>query len=294
MEINSDGSVLNDSSLLVGVIGAGVMGCGVAEAVASYGHQVILLDVDGDTLDKARAKIARKLKADALLSASRRQASADILGRISFTTDYANLTDAEFIVENVSEIISAKHQVYASLNSACRAEAVFAVNTSTFPITEVAGFVEHPERVVGMHFMNPVPSKPLVEVIRGSSTSEETIQASMRFLAAIGKTGIVVEDAPGFVSNRVLMMTINEAIRTVQDGTSTAENVDKIFVGCFGHQMGPLATADLIGLDTILLSLESLRDRLRDTKYEPVELLKSMVKANRLGRKTGHGFFEYV
>jgi len=291
--MNSDGATMNGVALLVGVVGAGVMGGGVAEAVAGHGHRVVLLDLDDKILDVTRSKIARKLKADALMNAARRQASSDILGRISFTTDYAGLANADFIIENVSEITSAKRQVYASLDKVCPSNVIFAVNTSTFPITEVAGFVTHPERVVGMHFMNPVPSKPLVEVIRGLLTSDDTIQASMSFLAAIGKQGIVVEDAPGFVSNRVLMMTINEAVRTVQDGTSTAENVDKIFVGCFGHQMGPLATADLIGLDTIVLSLESLRDRLRDTKYEPVELLKSMVEANQLGRKTGHGFFDY-
>lgn len=280
--------------MLVGVIGAGVMGCGVAEAVANSGHDVVVLDLYEKILSGAREHISRRLKAGALMRSSGRLSPSSILKHISFTTTYDAVASADFIIENVTEITSAKRHVYAEMAKVCRCDSIFAANTSTIPIAEIASYTTNPDRVVGLHFMNPASTKPLVEVIRGPLTSEKTIGEVQRFLAVIGKSGIVVRDAPGFVSNRVLMLMINEAIRTVQEGTSSAEDVDKIFVGCFGHQMGPLATADLIGLDTILLSLNSLRDRLHDKKYEPGDLLKSMVEANQLGRKTGHGFFDYV
>lgn len=279
--------------MLVGVIGAGVMGRGVAEAVANSGHDAMVLDMSQKILSEARDQIARRLKASALMRPAGQRNSSKIINHISFTTAYEEVERADFIIENVSEITSAKRAAYAKLSEICGSNVVFAANTSTFPISEIASFTTNPARVVGLHFMNPASSKPLVELIRGPLTSDETIHKAQQFLTAIGKSGIIVGDAPGFVSNRVLMLTINEAVRIVQEGTATADDVDRIFVGCFGHQMGPLATADLIGLDTVLLSLESLRDRLHDKKYEPVDLLKSKVDTNHLGRKTGHGFFNY-
>jgi 3-hydroxybutyryl-CoA dehydrogenase len=279
--------------LTVGVIGAGVMGRGLAELTAACGHEVVLLDQRESVLAEARVQIGRRIKATRLMRPTSAN-SGEILGLIQFTTDYGALKRSEFVVENVSETVEAKQIVYRELCKACGPYTTFAANTSTIPIEEISKLALHPERVIGLHFMNPVSAKPIVEIVRWKGTSEETIVKAQRFLAAIGRSGIVVQDRPGFVSNRVLMLTINEAIRTVQEGTATAEDVDRIFVGCFGHAMGPLATADLIGLDTILLSLISLRDRLGDAKYEPTDLLKSMVDAQRLGRKVGRGFFDYL
>jgi 3-hydroxybutyryl-CoA dehydrogenase len=283
--------------MTVGVVGAGVMGRDIAEALATRQHRVILVDISADIVADAAASIRASLRGKALMQRARLQSQGgaipDILGRIVFTTDYAALEPAGFVIENVSENFETKRSAYAALQKSCAADVVIAANTSTYPITDLARLIAPPERVVGIHFMNPATTKPLVEVIPGAQTSPATLQRALDFIEVIGKAGVLVGDAPGFVSNRVLMLTINEAIQVVAANTATAEDVDRIFVGCFGHAMGPLATADLIGLDTIQLSLESLRDRLGDSKFEPAELLKAMTSAGRLGRKTKHGFFSY-
>ena len=170
---------------------------------------------------------------------------------------------------------------------------MFAANTSAIPITRIASLTRRPARVIGMHFMNPVPLKPVVEVIRGYYTADETVALAQGLLAGMGKEGVVVNDSPGFVSNRVLMLTINEAIFLLHEGVAAAEDVDKIFKGCFGHKMGPLETADLIGLDTILLSIEVLYESFNDSKYRPCPLLKKMVDAGLYGQKSGQGFYTY-
>lgn len=279
----------------VGVIGAGVMGVGVAQNLAETGHQVILVDLTDDLLEKARGVLRRDLRTRALFRKKTEplEAAAAVMARITFTCDYDRLNGVSFVIENVVEKWKVKEDVYHRLDSVCPAECVFAANTSAISITQIASATKRPDRVVGIHFMNPVPLKPMTEVIRGYHTSEETLDRTRSLLTAMNKECIVVNDMPGFVSNRVLMLTINEAIFVVQDQVAEASEVDRIFKSCFGHKMGPLETADLIGLDTILLSLEVLYESYNDTKYRPSPLLKKMVNAGLYGRKSGRGFYNY-
>lgn len=286
----------NDTGLRVrrvGLLGAGVMGRGIAQAVAAHGHEVILVDLTEQILKEAMTHIARNLKALALMGGGRGPTPSQILARILSTTDPNALADTSIVIENVTETLEAKRGVYSALAELTAGDFIVGVNTSTFPIAEIAAYTPFPERVIGIHFMNPAETKSVVEVIPAAKTSAQTLAAALDFLGAIGKSGIVVADAPGFVSNRILMLTINEAVKTVEASTASAADVDRIFVGCFGHPMGPLATADLIGLDTVLLSLESLQSRFQDRKYEPAVLLRALVHENRLGRKSNHGFFRY-
>ncbi|HEX9945441.1 MAG TPA: 3-hydroxyacyl-CoA dehydrogenase family protein [Thermoanaerobaculia bacterium] len=278
----------------IGVVGAGVMGAGVGQNLAQTGHEAVLVDISDEILAKAEAEIRKSLRFQGMFQKdAKREAPDAVLGRIAFTTDLEALRDVDFVVENVPEKWESKKEVYPRLDVICPERAVFAVNTSCFSITRVGALTGRPDRVVGMHFMNPVPLKPMVEVIRGHHTSEETLETARQFLRQLGKDCIVVNDLPGFVSNRVLMLTINEAIFTVQDGVAAPEQVDQIFKTCFGHKMGPLETADLIGLDTILYSLEVLQESYGDTKFRPCPLLKKMVDAGLLGRKSGKGFYDY-
>lgn len=279
---------------IVGVIGAGVMGSGVAQNLAQTGHRVVLVDISEPILDRARQEIRNGVRA---LSFFNKKAAADpreVLERIRFTTDYTQLSEVAFVVENVTEKWSIKKAVYEQIDAICRSDVVFAADTSAISITRIASATKRAPKVVGMHFMNPVPMKPMVELIRGYHSSEETIEAARRFLAEMGKECILVEDSPGFVSNRVLMLTINEAIFLVQDRVASAADVDRIFKTCFGHKMGPLETADLIGLDTILYSIEVLYESFNDDKYRPCPLLKKMVDAGLHGRKSGRGFYTYA
>jgi 3-hydroxybutyryl-CoA dehydrogenase len=278
----------------VGVVGAGVIGVGVAQSLAQTGHETVLVDVSDEILERARGEIRQSLRFQGMFQKGAvREAPDAVLARIAFTTDLAALADADFVIENVPEKWEIKREVYPRLDALCPERTVFAVNTSCISITRVGGLTRRPERVVGMHFMNPVPLKPMVEVIRGHHTSEETLDTARRLLRQMGKDGIVVNDLPGFVSNRILMLTVNEAIFVLQDGVATAEQVDQLFKTCFGHKMGPLETADLIGLDTILYSIEVLYESYNDGKYRPAPLLRKMVDAGLLGRKSGKGFYDY-
>jgi 3-hydroxybutyryl-CoA dehydrogenase len=279
----------------VGVVGAGVMGSGVAQNLAQTGHQVVLVDVAPEPLERARREIRQSLRMGALFGqkVAGGEGADAVLGRIRFTTDYQDLAPVQFLVENVVEKWPVKEAVYRQIDGLCDPACVFAANTSCVSITKLGAVTRRPDRVVGMHFMNPVPLKPVVEVIRGHHTSEDTLERARAFLAAMGKEAIVVNDLPGFVSNRVLMLTINEAVWLVQDGVAPAEDIDRLFTTCFGHKMGPLATGDLIGLDTILYSLEVLYESYNDGKFRPCPLLRKMVDAGLHGRKTGQGFFDY-
>jgi 3-hydroxybutyryl-CoA dehydrogenase len=280
---------------LIGVVGAGVMGVGVAQNLAETGHRVVLLDLTDGQLDKARSTIRQNLRMRGFFEKGKepKEQSGVVMGRITFTTDYEPLGRADFVIENVVEKWEVKAEVYPRLDAVCPPHCVFAANTSAISITRIGSTTGRADRVLGMHFMNPVPLKSMVEVIRGHHTSEETLDRARELLSAMGKEGIVVNDMPGFVSNRVLMLTINEAIFLVQDQVASAEDVDRIFKGCFGHKMGPLETGDLIGLDTILLSLEVLYESYNDDKYRPCPLLKKMVYAGLHGRKSGRGFYNY-
>lgn len=259
----------------VGVVGAGVMGIGVAQNLAQTGHQVILVDISENILDKAKHEIRNNIRFQGFFKKSDRQETPDgLIEKIDFSTNYKILEDADFVVENVTEKWDLKKEIYPLLDSICSADCVFAANTSAIPITRIASVTKRADKVVGIHFMNPVPMKPMAEMIRGYHTSEATIETAKKMLSQMGKECIIVNDSPGFVSNRVLMLTINEAIFLLQDQVATAEDVDKIFKGCFGHKMGPLETADLIGLDTILFSIEVLYQNFNDSKYRPCTLLK--------------------
>lgn len=278
----------------IGVIGAGTMGAGVAHAFAAAGHPVTLVDTRADALRSARQRIGEQLRFSRLSRAHpRADDSPAVLDLISGTTDLSAVADASYIVENVTEDAPLKRRLFADLDAICAPDCVFAVNTSAIPITSLAAVTGRPDRVLGNHFMNPAHLMPLVEVIAGLRTSDQTLSVSRKLLEGIGKDCIVVRDSPGFVTNRVLMLMVNEAIFVLQEGISTAAEVDELFRRCFGHRMGPLETADLIGLDTILASLEVLQDQFGDPKYRPCPLLRRHVEAGLLGRKTGQGFHRY-
>lgn len=278
----------------VGVIGAGVMGVGVAQSLAETGHQVVLVDIDPNQLDKARDTIYNNVRMSILFRKQPGPEKPDaVVNRICFTRNHEQLSVSQFLVENVVEKPKVKEEVYRQVDSVCGPECIFAANTSAISITRIASWTQRPQQVLGMHFMNPAPLKSTVEVIRGLHTSDATMEKARTLLAEMGKEGIVVNDMPGFVSNRVLMLTINEAIYVVHDQVAPAEDVDRLFKTCFGHKMGPLETGDLIGLDTVLYSLEVLHESYNDDKFRPCPLLKKMVDAGLHGRKTGRGFYTY-
>ena len=276
----------------VGVIGAGTMGIGGAHAFAAGGLPVVLVDVSEEALARARDEIATNARMYGLIDPEL-AGKTDVLDRITFTTDTKLLADADFVVENVTENWAVKRDLYAEIDRICPPHTVFGVNTSAIPITTVASATARPDRVIGVHLMNPVPLKKVVEVIRGFHTSSSTIAATQALLRRIGKASVVVADSPGFVTNRVAMLSVNEAIMLVEERVGTAAEIDVLFRQCLGHQMGPLETADLIGLDTVLHSLEVLLDNFADPKFRPAQLLRRLVAAGRLGRKSGHGFHEY-
>jgi 3-hydroxybutyryl-CoA dehydrogenase len=278
----------------IGVVGAGTMGTGVAQLFAEHEYKVVLVDRDDTALARARTEIERSVWMIPLVRpTAERPAPAEVTGRIRFTTELKELADAGFVVENITERWDLKREVYGELDRLCSPDTPFGVNTSAIPITKVAARTGRPELVVGTHFMNPVVLKPTVEVIRGHHTSADTIRRTRALLAGVGRDCVVVEDSPGFVTNRVAMLTVNEAVFLLAEGVATAPEIDRLFRECLGHAMGPLETADLIGLDTVLLSLEVLHDELNDPKYRPCPLLRRLVRAGLHGRKTGLGFHTY-
>ncbi|HEY1939776.1 MAG TPA: 3-hydroxyacyl-CoA dehydrogenase NAD-binding domain-containing protein [Candidatus Angelobacter sp.] len=277
----------------IGVIGAGVMGVGLAHALAQSGLRTLLIDISDSILQSALEQIRNNIRFQRLFHKGQGSGPEESLGRITVSADYDVLRDADFVVENVTEKLAVKTEVYRQLDAVCPRQCVFAANTSAIPITRIGAMTSRPAHVLGMHFMNPVPLKTAVEVIRGYHTSDDTIATATRLLGLIGKKAILVNDSPGFVSNRVLMLTINEAIFLVQEKVASHEVVDDIFKNCFEHKMGPLETADLIGLDTILFSIEVLYDEFKDSKFRPCPLLRQMVDAGLHGRKSGQGFYSY-
>jgi 3-hydroxybutyryl-CoA dehydrogenase len=280
-------------ALKVAVIGGGTMGNGIAQVCAQGGHTVVLSDVDGAALERARAQIDRslgKLAEKGKIAAADRTAT---LGRIEFTPDLADVTAADLVVEAVVEKFEVKRELFAELDRITKPATILASNTSSISITRLGAATRRPDKVIGMHFMNPVPLMALVEVIRGQATSDETTRAVMDLARALGKTPVEVNDFPGFVSNRVLMPMINEAIFAVYEGVAKPEAIDEVMKLGMNHPMGPLTLADFIGLDVCLNILEVLHEGLGDPKYRPCPLLKRMVAAGWLGRKSGRGFYTY-
>ncbi|TNE55280.1 MAG: 3-hydroxyacyl-CoA dehydrogenase family protein [Bacteroidetes bacterium] len=277
----------------IGVIGAGIMGQGVAYQFAKFDYEVCLIDISQEVLDDSKNKIRNISRLDMLVNREKGPINPTATDNIRYSTDLRDLADADFIVENIIENVDAKTKVYQELSEIIQTTAKVVVNTSCITITRIGSLMKHPENVLGIHFMNPVHMRPTVEVIRGVYTSDESIETALKTLESVNMNGIVVNDSPGFVSNRVLMLTVNEAIFALQDRVADAESIDRIHKECFGHTMGPLETADLIGLDTILYSVEVLYHSFNDSKYRPAPLLKQMVDAGKLGRKSGEGFFKY-
>ncbi len=269
------------------------MGNGIAHTFAQHGWETTLIDVSKDALSRGLATIKKNLERQEKKGAISHQQSADTLGRITTSTNLESLHNVDFAVEAATEDPDIKFQVFEDLDRLAPPNAILASNTSSISITEIAKQTNKPERVIGMHFMNPVPVMKLVEVIRGPETSNETVNKTVEIARQLGKTPVEVNDAPGFVSNRVLMPMINEAIFCVQDGIATAEGVDEVMKLGMNHPLGPLALADLIGLDVCLAIMKVLQNGLDKRKYRPAPLLKKMVAEGKLGRKSGQGFYVY-
>lgn len=277
----------------VGVLGAGTMGNGIAHVFAKFGYHVILRDIEQRFLDRALDTIANNLDREVKKGKVAEADKPKILARIRPVTELDTLAAADFVVEAVPENLQMKTEVLRAVDAVVRPEVVLASNTSSISITALAAATTRPDRFIGMHFMNPVPVMVLVEVIRGLQTSEETFTLTMGLARKLEKTPVAVNDAPGFVSNRVLMPMINEAAYCVQEGVATPEAVDEVMKLGMNHPMGPLALADLIGLDVCLNILEVLHAGFGDPKYRPCPLLRKMVAAGWLGRKSGRGFYTY-
>ncbi len=277
----------------IAVIGAGTMGHGIAQVCATNGYQVTLIDVVEEQLDRALAAIRKsveKLHRKGRLSDEQREAG---LNNIATASEVAAAAPADFVIEAVVEVLDIKEQVFATLDEVTRPEVILASNTSSISITELGAVTRRPERVVGMHFMNPVPLMKLVEVIRGLATSDESAATVVALAEALGKTPVEAQDYPGFISNRILCPMINEAVYALMEGVGTREAIDTVMKLGMNHPMGPLELADLIGLDVVLNIMEVLHAGLGDDKYRPCPLLKRMVAAGHLGRKSGRGFYTY-
>ena len=277
----------------IAVIGAGQMGNGIAQVAASAGYEVLMVDIKEEYVDRGMATIQKSLSK--LVSKERiSQSGADeTLARISTTTDRGECADVDLVVEAVPEILDLKTSIFSELDEICKPECILASNTSSISISTIANATNRPEKVIGMHFMNPVPIMKLVEIINGDQTSEATNSAVVEAAEKMGKIALSCNDSPGFVSNRILCPMLNEAILTLQEGVAEPEAIDGIMKLGMNHPIGPLALSDLIGLDTVLHIMNVLHEGLGDDKYAPAKLLREMVDEGKLGRKSGEGFYKY-
>ncbi|NCB41503.1 MAG: 3-hydroxybutyryl-CoA dehydrogenase [Clostridia bacterium] len=277
----------------IGVLGTGTMGAGIIQVLAQNGFEVVLRARRQTSVDKGISTVEKNL--DRLIAKEKLTAEekTDIMSRIKGSIDIEIIKDADLVIEAATEDMEAKKALFAELDALCKPETIIATNTSSLSITEIACATNRPDKIIGMHFFNPVPMMKLVEIIQGLATSEETNKTIVELTQTLGKTAVQVKESPGFVVNRILIPMINEAIGILSEGVAKAEDIDEAMKLGANHPMGPLALGDLVGLDVCLAIMETLYSEFGDTKYRPHPLLKKMVRGNKLGRKTGIGFFDY-